>query len=94
MELVAASLVVVAVALMLGSVERKLGRIERRLRRMELRVDAVIESLGITAPTADADLQQVDLLLAQGKKVKAIKVYRDITGAGLAEAKEAVERRA
>ena len=31
------------------------------------------------------------LLLANGKKIEAIKLYRERTGAGLAEAKEAVE---
>jgi ribosomal protein L7/L12 len=30
-------------------------------------------------------------LLRQGKKIQAIKLYRDATGAGLADAKEAVE---
>jgi ribosomal protein L7/L12 len=92
MEFAAAALVILVVGLMSSILERKLGRIERRLRRMELRVDAVIENLGIAV--AEADLQQVDQLLAQGKKIQAIKEYRDITGVGLAEAKEAVERRA
>jgi ribosomal protein L7/L12 len=92
MEFAAAALVILVVGLMSSILERKLGRIERRLKRMELRVDAVIENLGIAV--AEADLQQVDQLLAQGKKIQAIKEYRDITGVGLAEAKEAVERRA
>ncbi|WP_079166803.1 ribosomal protein L7/L12 [Streptomyces oceani] len=30
-------------------------------------------------------------LLAEGKKVAAVKAYRELTGAGLREAKEAVE---
>jgi len=36
----------------------------------------------------DAD---IDLLLQQGRKIEAIKLYRERTGVGLAEAKEAVE---
>ncbi len=36
----------------------------------------------------ELDLQS---LLANGKKIEAIKLYRERTGAGLAEAKEAVE---
>lgn len=40
----------------------------------------------------DADLvEQVQTLLAQGQKIQAIKIYREATGAGLAEAKNAVE---
>jgi ribosomal protein L7/L12 len=35
--------------------------------------------------------EQLRVLLAEGKKIEAIKVYRERTGAGLAEAKDAVE---
>ena len=38
------------------------------------------------------ELAEVMALLEQGKKIQAIKVYRKLTGAGLREAKEAVER--
>lgn len=92
MEFVAASLVIVTVGLMLAGTERKLVRLERRLRRMELQIDAMSDELGIE--TAEVDFRPVDLLLAQGKKVTAIKTYRDLTGASLSEAKDAVERRA
>lgn len=43
-------------------------------------------------------MEKVDVLLAamkeagQGKKIEAIKAYREITNAGLRESKEAVER--
>lgn len=71
--------------------EKKLRRIEARLELMTLKIDATTRHLGL-AP-AEAYLQRIDSLLEQGKKLEAIKVYRDNTGAGLAEAKEAVERR-
>lgn len=35
---------------------------------------------------------EVDALLRDGKKIAAIKVYREATGAGLKEAKEAVDK--
>jgi hypothetical protein len=41
-------------------------------------------------PSADLE-QQVRLLLDQGQKIEAVKLYKDQTGVGLAEAKEAVE---
>ena len=41
-----------------------------------------------------ADLQQVDALVAQGNSMEAIKLYRQITGASLKEAKEYVDSRA
>jgi hypothetical protein len=41
-----------------------------------------------------ADLQQVDALVAQGNPLEAIKLYRQLTGASLKEAKEYVDSRA
>ena len=42
--------------------------------------------------TDDANLEsQLQDLLAAGRKIEAIKLYREHTGAGLAEAKDAVE---
>ena len=41
-------------------------------------------------PIADLE-QQVRSLLDQGQKIAAVKLYKDHTGVGLAEAKEAVE---
>jgi ribosomal protein L7/L12 len=92
MEFAAAALIILSVGLMVSSVERKLGRMERRLKRMERRLDAVVEHLGIA--TEERDLQQVDMLLRQGKKPQAVKLYQEITGAGPFEAAEAVKGRA
>ena len=46
---------------------------------------------GRPAGTQAADTQEIVSLLEQGKKIAAIKLYRDKTGAGLANAKAAVE---
>jgi len=37
-------------------------------------------------------LEEIASLLRTGKKINAIKAYREVTGASLAEAKDAVER--
>ena len=47
---------------------------------------------GPTSGPQDALERQVRELLAEGRKIEAIKVYRERTGVGLADAKEAVER--
>jgi hypothetical protein len=39
-----------------------------------------------------ADRERVMVMLRGGKKIQAIKLYREITGAGLREAKEAVDQ--
>jgi ribosomal protein L7/L12 len=73
-----------------GTSDRKITRIERRLGLMERKIDAMLEHLGI--PFTEPGFEEVDTYLRAGKKLQAIKAYRDRTGAGLAEAKEAVER--
>ncbi|GAA2675041.1 hypothetical protein GCM10009864_52800 [Streptomyces lunalinharesii] len=60
--------------------------------RLEQRVDLLMAHLGVEEP-ADPRMAEVDALLAEKKPIAAIKVYREVTGAGLVEAKEAVERR-
>ncbi|MGD3111084.1 ribosomal protein L7/L12 [Streptomyces sp. YGL11-2] len=66
--------------------------LERRLARLEEKVDLLMAHVGAEQPQ-DPRMAQLDELLAEGKQIQAIKLYREITGAGLAEAKEAVERR-
>ena len=68
---------------------------EERIRRLEEQVDHLYRHLGLGQPGAgtsagglDADIQQ---LVSSGKKINAIKLYRERTGAGLAEAKYAIE---
>src|ERR1700716_3734406 len=85
-------IVILVGAAMLGSaaVERKLGRVNRRLARMERKLDTVLNHLGIA--TSDPEFEHVNAFLRQGKKIHAIKAYRESTGADLKEAKERVER--
>jgi hypothetical protein len=46
----------------------------------------------MSSPIADPELSLIKDALFQGQKIEAIKRYRKATGAGLAEAKEAVEK--
>lgn len=67
----------------------KLDRIDRRLEQLERKLDAILDHLGIEV--AGPDLGRVNELLREGKTIPAIKAYREATGAGLKEAKEAVD---
>jgi ribosomal protein L7/L12 len=61
-----------------------------RLARVERKLDAIIAFLQIRMPEDDhADIRA---MIAAGDKIGAIKAYRERTGMGLAEAKQAVER--
>jgi ribosomal protein L7/L12 len=62
---------------------------DRRLARIERRLALIMEHLEIQE--ADSPLTGVIGELEQGNKIKAIKLYREQTGAGLAEAKSAVD---
>lgn len=72
------------------SVESRISRADRRVARVERKLDLIIDHLGLRDD--DPRMGKVVALLRDDKKIQAIKEYREITGAGLAEAKEAVER--
>ncbi|MFJ4314806.1 hypothetical protein ACIP46_05935 [Streptomyces lavendulae] len=58
--------------------------------RLERRLGLVLDHLGIEEPEP-AGMDEVRTLARDGRDVSAIKRYREITGAGLAEAKRAVD---
>lgn len=63
-----------------------------RLDRIERKLDLIMQHLGIADAQNDAVLAEVvDLARDPKKKIEAIKRYRELTGAGLAEAKAAVD---
>ncbi|MGW1378260.1 ribosomal protein L7/L12 [Streptomyces sp. NPDC002446] len=86
------ALLVLAVAMVASATDRRSKTLDRRLQRLERKVDLLLAEAGVQEP-ADPRMAEIDDLLAQGKKIQAIKVHRELTGSGLAEAKEAVERR-
>jgi hypothetical protein len=62
---------------------------QARLARIERKLDAILTRLEIEMP--DDGLQEVRDLAAAGEKISAIRLYRELTHVGLAEAKAAVE---
>ncbi|WP_438487765.1 hypothetical protein [Streptomyces sp. S186] len=83
---------VLAVAVLASATDRRTKPLERRMARLERKVDLLMAHLGVEEE-ADPRMAEVDALLAQNKKIAAMKIYREVTGAGLAEAKEEIERR-
>jgi ribosomal protein L7/L12 len=74
--------------------ETRLDELERRLGRLERRLDLLMAHLGADA-SEDGEVpgeDEIRELLAKGQKIQAIRVYRERTGSGLREAKEAVEQ--
>ncbi|MEV6275734.1 hypothetical protein [Nocardia sp. NPDC051832] len=70
-------------------------RLERKIDRLERKLDLILEHLNIPDPSLAFDYAEVDALIKRGKKIQAIKAYRDLDpAASLVEAKDAVEARA
>ncbi len=70
---------------------RDLRRNMDRLPRIESKLDALIAHAGAHFDPLDGVDPSVAEALARRKKILAIQHYREATGAGLKEAKEAVE---
>ena len=64
--------------------------IHTRLDRVERQLKAILQHFNIDEP--DDGLDDVRKLAAAGDKIGAIKLHRQLTGAGLAESKQFVER--
>lgn len=72
------------------TLQSRVSQADQRVARVERKLDLIIDHLGLRDD--DPRMGEVEALLRDGKKIQAIKVYREITGVGLKEAKDAVER--
>ncbi|MDT6986493.1 hypothetical protein ACFSUJ_17750 [Streptomyces lusitanus] len=77
------------VVLGVASIQTALSRSERRVARVERKLDQVMRHLGLEEEVPRRD--EILALVRDGKQVQAIKLYREATGAGLVEAKQAVD---
>ncbi|MEU6140230.1 ribosomal protein L7/L12 [Streptomyces sp. NPDC047081] len=90
MDTLGYTLAAVALLIGVGSIENRISRADQRVARVERKLDLILGHLGLredepwSAEVAD--------LVRAGKKIEAIKMYREATGVGLKEAKDAVEK--
>ncbi|MCX4882213.1 MULTISPECIES: ribosomal protein L7/L12 [unclassified Streptomyces] len=90
MDILGFSLITLLILIGIGSVESRISRQDKRVARVEYKLDLILGHLGLREREPWSD--EVDALLRDGKKIAAIKAYREATGAGLKEAKEAVDK--
>jgi hypothetical protein len=64
------------------------GSDQGALRRIEAKLDLILAHLGLEFRPLSEEVRRA---AEAGEKITAIKLYRQATGAGLAEAKQAVE---
>lgn len=78
-----------------SSASQSTDALHRQLLRIERKLDAILEHLGLDLPDQASDgpgfMDEVRALANNGRKIEAIKLYRESTGVGLKEAKDAVE---
>ncbi|MFF3894565.1 ribosomal protein L7/L12 [Streptomyces sp. NPDC001812] len=72
------------------TIKFEISRADRRAARLERKLDLVLEHLDLHEEVPRRD--EIVALVREGKRIQAVKAYREVTGAGLAEAKEAVDR--
>ncbi len=83
-------LIAAVVLVGIAGVESRISRADRRVARVERKLDLVLDHLGLAEH--DPRMDEVASLAREGKIVQAVKRYREITGDGLKESKEAVDR--
>ncbi|MGK5627762.1 hypothetical protein [Streptomyces sp. URMC 123] len=88
--LMAASIVLVALIGFFPAITPKLRSVERKVDELDRKLDLICAHLGID--TRHPGLEEVESFLREGKKMSAIKAYRDLTGADLKEAADAIAR--
>jgi ribosomal protein L7/L12 len=87
-------LIILAVAVVLGilNIERQSGNIRRDVARLDRKLNLLLKQMNVPYEKAFGLSERVkELARDPSKKINAIKVYREETGAGLKESKEAVE---
>ena len=82
-------LLMVMVGNVLSAQSRERARTQRRLADIERKVDAIINHLGVVV--RDPDQPEVYRLLQKGRRIEAIKLYREQSGTDLATAKDFVD---
>lgn len=67
----------------------RINELEDRLKFLYRHLGVAYESDSSASPINNPQIQEA---LRRGNKIEAIKIYRELTGVGLAEAKQAVEQ--
>lgn len=87
---------VILITILFTIFNTNINALQRDQKRIESKLDRIIEHLGLPKPSEekinDELKDELIKLIEANKKVKAIKKLRDVTGMGLVEAKDYVER--
>jgi ribosomal protein L7/L12 len=74
--------------------ENDIIALKNRIAELENHLKLIYSHLNLEYPTSPDPLMspQIQAALRSGNKIEAIKLYREMTGVGLAEAKDAIDK--
>jgi ribosomal protein L7/L12 len=83
-----------ALELEIQSLQKDNAQLRQRVAKLERTVEFLLNHLNITyVDAADTDqYAEITALVMSGNKIEAIKRYREMTGVGLAEAKNFIDK--
>jgi len=87
-------LAIILVLGVLGILGARLNELHKRagvLFRVEAKLDLLLRQANLTFDPYQAVTPEIREAIRQGRKIKAIKLYRETSGAGLKEAKDFIE---
>ncbi|SHI90055.1 hypothetical protein SAMN02745163_00972 [Clostridium cavendishii DSM 21758] len=68
-----------------------INKLRRDIYRLNSNIEKITEHLGIPDENKDKMLEELNSLISEGNQVKAIKRYREYTGASLLDAKQYID---
>ena len=69
----------------------RMNQLASRVFHLEQQLQFLYQHLGVQYQQAPGNLDEVGAAISRGNMIEAIKLYREATGVGLAEARAAVE---
>lgn len=74
--------------LLLTSIGSAINQLQKDIKRTNTILEKIAKQIGVPEPSIDEELKNI---ISDGKKIKAVKRYRDFTGVGLKEAKDYID---
>jgi ribosomal protein L7/L12 len=86
------AILLIAVVAMVSAWRASIADLQRKFDRLADKLDLLLKANGIDPNSPAALSDRVRKAVADGRKIEAIKLYREETGLGLREAKDAVDK--
>ena|SRR5579863_6499632 len=87
------AILLIAVLALLSALRSLTANLERKIDRLATKLDLLLKANGIDPePSSLGFSDRVRKAVADGRKIEAIKIYREETGLGLRDAKDAIDK--